>query len=221
VGSWIVLLCSVKTIHETTRKLKSPCPCILTGFCISLSLRNLGVLCVSAVKFPAKDSPPRRRGRGGGAESSAASLKSFSRGGDSGNIARTMANKNDFNQVFAKLKGILQPYVKKMDVAQDSPTYYLLNTRYLMKNKQPLCFGGVRLGKAYVSFYLMSVYASPDLLKSMSPELKKRMQGKSCFNFKEVDEPLFKELARLTKAGASKFSDGKFIEQLRAMQGSH
>jgi hypothetical protein len=55
-----------------------------------------------------------------------------------------MPNKNDFNQVFAKLKSILQPYVKKMDVAQDSRTYYLLNTRYIMKNKQPLCFGGVR-----------------------------------------------------------------------------
>ena len=99
-----------------------------------------------------------------------------------------MPNQKDFNQVFAKLKSILQPYVKKMDVAQDSQTYYLLNTRYIMKNKQPLCFGGVRLGKAYVSFYLMSVYASPDLLKTMSPELKKRMQGKSCFNFKEVGE---------------------------------
>jgi len=77
----------------------------------------------------------------------------------------------------------------------------------------------MRLGKAYVSFYLMSVYASPDLLKGMSPELKKRMQGKSCFNFKEVDEKLFKELAQLTRAGAAQFSDGKFIDRLRKTQG--
>jgi hypothetical protein len=34
-----------------------------------------------------------------------------------------------------------------------------------------------------------------------------------------VDEKLFKELAQLTKAGAEKFSDGKFIEGLRKMQG--
>jgi len=52
----------------------------------------------------------------------------------------------------------------------------------------------------------------------MSPELKKRMQGKSCFNFKEVDEKLFKELARLTKAGAAKFTDERFIEGLRKAQ---
>jgi hypothetical protein len=130
----------------------------------------------------------------------------------------TMPDTNNFKKVFARLKAIFQPYVKKMDVAQDNQTYYMLNTRFIMKNKQPLCFGGVRLGKAYVSFYLMSVYASPELLKSMSPELKKRMQGKSCFNFKEVDEELFKELSRLTKAGAAKFSDGKFIDALRKLQ---
>ncbi|HYT49856.1 MAG TPA: hypothetical protein VEL78_05650, partial [Pyrinomonadaceae bacterium] len=103
-------------------------------------------------------------------------------------------------------------------VASDTDTYYLLNTRYIMKNKQPLCFGGVRLGKNYVSFYLMSAYACPELLKSMSPELKKRMQGKSCFNFKEVNKKLFSELKTLTKAGAAKFTDEKFIESLRKMQ---
>jgi len=130
-----------------------------------------------------------------------------------------MPHYTSFDKVFAKLKAIFKPYVKKMDVAADNETYYLLNTRHIMKNKQPLCFGGVRLGKAYVSFYLMSIYACPDLLQSMSPELKQRMQGKSCFNFKEVDEKLFKELARLTKEGAAKFSDGKFIERLRKMQG--
>src|SRR6266550_2720624 len=130
-----------------------------------------------------------------------------------------MPGKADFTKVFEQLKSIFKPYAKKMDVSQDTDQYYRLNARYIMKNKQPLCFGGVRLGKAYVSFYLMSVYASPDLLKSMSPELKKRMQGKSCFNFKEVDEKLFKELAQLTKAGAAKFSDGKFIDALRKMQG--
>jgi hypothetical protein len=87
-----------------------------------------------------------------------------------------------------------------------------------MKNRQPLCFGGVRLGKNYVSFYLMSVYTSPDDIHGMSPELKKRMQGKSCFNFKVVDEKLFGELARLTKAGAARFNDEKFIVGLRGLQ---
>ena len=124
-----------------------------------------------------------------------------------------------FSEVFKELKSIFKPYVKKMDVSADTDVCYMLNTRYIMKNKQPLCFGGVRLGKNYVSFYLMSVYASPDLLKNISPELKKRMQGKSCFNFKEVDKQLFGELKALTKDGAAKFSDKKYIEELRRVQG--
>src|SRR5450755_4301723 len=128
-----------------------------------------------------------------------------------------MPDKKDFDKVFAKLKAIFKPYAKKMVVVQDTPKCYYLDTHYLMKNKKPLCFGAVRLGKNYVSFYLMSVYACPDLLKAMSPELKKRMQGKSCFNFKEVDEKLFRELDHLTKAGATRFSDGKFIDALRKM----
>ena len=129
-----------------------------------------------------------------------------------------MPASDDFKKVFEALRSIFKPYAKKMDVSQDSDQCYMLDTRFIMKNKQPLCFGGVRLGKNYVSFYLMSVYASPDLLKGMSTELKKRMQGKSCFNFKEVDKKLFAELKTLTKDGAAKFADGKFIEQLRALQ---
>jgi hypothetical protein len=129
-----------------------------------------------------------------------------------------MPDKTDFNRVFAELKSIFKPYAKKMDVSQDDERCYTLNTRFIMKNKQPLCFGGVRQGKNYVSFYLMSVYASPDLLKNISPELKKRMQGKACFNFKEVDKKLFAELKQLAKDGAQKFTDGKFIEQLRTIQ---
>ncbi len=45
----------------------------------------------------------------------------------------------------------------------------------------------------------MPVYMYPDLLEGISPELKKRMQGKSCFNFKTLDDAQVEELARLTE----------------------
>ena len=127
-----------------------------------------------------------------------------------------MANKNDLRPVFERLKEILAPYEPRMDVAQDTETMYVLNTRHLLKKNYPLMFGGVRLGKNYVSYHLMSVYATPDV--AMSPELKKRMQGKACFNFTAIDEPLFRELAKLTKAGAKRFSDEKIVERLRQAQ---
>jgi hypothetical protein len=129
-----------------------------------------------------------------------------------------MPDGSDFTKVFEELKSIFTPYSKKMDVVQDTDDYYLLNTRIIMRNKRPLAFGMVRKGKSYVSFHLMSVYALPGLLKDMSPDLKKRMQGLACFNFKEVDKKLFGELKKLTKDGAQKFSDPKVIEGLRMVQ---
>ena len=72
-------------------------------------------------------------------------------------------------------------------------------------------FGAVRTGKNYVSYHLMAVYVFPELLDGMSPELKKRMQGKSCFNFKQVDDTLLRELAKLTDQGYKRFKKEKLI----------
>ena len=126
-----------------------------------------------------------------------------------------MPAKSDFETVFLRLKAILEPYAARLVVAGDSRTGYSLETSHIMKNKHRLYFAGVRMGKAYVSFYLMPVYCCPELQAAISPELKKRMQGKSCFNFKEVDEKLFNELGKLTKRGLAKFSDKKFLASLQ------
>lgn len=125
-----------------------------------------------------------------------------------------MAEKNNFQSVFKRLKAILKPYENKLHVVQDTESNYYLDTNYIMPNKQRLFFAAVRIGKAYVSFHLMPVYASPDLCNSLSPELKRRMQGKSCFNFKTVDEKLFKELNKLTRDGFQKFNDAEYLKRI-------
>jgi len=125
-----------------------------------------------------------------------------------------MTEHNNFQATFEKLKTILKPYEAKLIVVHDTDNNYYLDTSHVMKNKQRLFFAAVRAGKAYVSFHLMPVYASPDLLKDMSPELRKRMQGKSCFNFKTVDEKLFKELEKITKSGFKKFNDSEFLQRI-------
>ena len=125
-----------------------------------------------------------------------------------------MTEHNNFQATFEKLKTILKPYEAKLIVVHDTDNNYYLDTSHVMKNKQRLFFAAVRAGKAYVSFHLMPVYASPDLLKDMSPELRKRMQGKSCFNFKTVDEKLFKELQKITESGFKKFNDPEFLQKI-------
>ncbi|SRR6266496_1559930 len=124
-----------------------------------------------------------------------------------------MTKKPDFDSTFLKLKEIFKPYEAKLKVVHDTSSNYYLDTLHVMKNKHPLFFGAVRLGKSYVSFHLMPVYGCADLRERISPELKKRMQGKSCFNFTAPDEMLFKELAKLTKAGFVRFTSKKFYMQ--------
>ena len=67
----------------------------------------------------------------------------------------------------------------------------------------------MRKGKNYVSFHLMALYAFPEMLKSVSPALRQRMQGKACFNFTQIDDELFAELERLTAASARGFAGQK------------
>jgi hypothetical protein len=105
----------------------------------------------------------------------------------------------EFEPVFARLKALLEPYGRRMHVSADGPTGYGVDMAPEAERNPTTWFGGVRLGKRYVSYYLMPVYVEPSLLEGISPDLKRRMQGKSCFNFTAVDEQLFGELEDLTR----------------------
>ena len=116
-----------------------------------------------------------------------------------------MPTQNDFPIVFEQLKNILEPYAKNLTITADTSDSYSLDGPYSEKWKKKVFFGAAQVKKNYVSFYLMPVYMYPELLKDISPELKKRMQGKSCFNFKKVELDLFQELTDLARKGAEKF----------------
>jgi len=108
----------------------------------------------------------------------------------------------DFDATFAALKNILAPYAaRNMRVAQDKPDYYYIETNFSVMGRGPVMFGAIRKGKGYVSYHLMPIYMNEPLQKTISPELKRRKQGKACFNFAKPDETLLAELAELTRLG--------------------
>ncbi|MGB7759137.1 MAG: hypothetical protein WBL61_04855 [Bryobacteraceae bacterium] len=122
----------------------------------------------------------------------------------------------DFAAVFAALKPVLARHANRLAVKADTPIEYTLVTKsaspFHRHKGQALYFGAVRLGKAYVSFHLMPLYMCPVLMKSISPALKKRMQGKTCFNFKTEPEPeLIADLKRLTEAGFQQWCEQKWV----------
>ena len=113
--------------------------------------------------------------------------------------------------VFIRLRAIFEPYGETLIVTQDDEANLSIDTHHVMKNKKPLWFGGVNIKKNYVSFHLMPVYVTPALLENISPALRKRMQGKSCFNFKTVDDDLFAELSELTRQGYESYQAQGYV----------
>jgi hypothetical protein len=111
----------------------------------------------------------------------------------------------EFEAVFAALKTVLKKHERTLKVLKDEPQAYTLVTKSNSNKGQPMWFGAVRAGKAYVSYHLMPLYFNPVLNATVSPALKKRMQGKTCFNFKIVDKELFAELKTLTQAGIDSY----------------
>jgi hypothetical protein len=116
----------------------------------------------------------------------------------------------DFESVFATLKGVLVPYADRLVVKADTPKNYALYSRvpspFPQHKGHGVYFGSVQIGKTYVAFHLMPLYMNDELTATISPALKKRMQGKTCFNFKTTPETeLTAELKRLTDAGFASF----------------
>jgi hypothetical protein len=108
---------------------------------------------------------------------------------------------DEFLRIFDELRGILQPFEQRLALKTDTPDHYSLDAPFSEKWKRELFFGSAQIKKGYVSFHLFPVYMFPDLLEQAPASLKKRMQGKSCFNFKRLEPELFQELATLTKSG--------------------
>ena len=122
----------------------------------------------------------------------------------------------DSAAVFGSLKAVLEKHARSLSVKADTGMEYTLVTKspspFQQHKGQPLYFGSVRLGKAYVSFHLMALYMNPTLPETISPALRKRMQGKTCFNFKIHPGPeALSELQQLTEAGFDIFQKRKWL----------
>ena len=118
--------------------------------------------------------------------------------------APTTASARDFPAVAARLRSIIEANAEGLIFSGSRPNGDVKLEK--PPGGHPWDYiAGIRIGKSYVSYYLMPVYALPDLAAGVSPELKRRMQGKACFNFTRIDEALFSELATLTATGIERY----------------
>jgi hypothetical protein len=110
----------------------------------------------------------------------------------------------DFDAVFRDLRAILERQAATFSVSDDGPKRYCLDAPIgpaTVKSwggkvkRKTIPVAWAEIGKAYVSFHLMGLEAASS---AMSPALKARLQGKTCFNFSKPEAALFEELEAVT-----------------------
>jgi len=119
---------------------------------------------------------------------------------------------DDFATVFGVLRGLLVDHADRLSIKADSPVEFTVTTKvaspFPQHKGELMWFASVRVGKAYVSFHLLPVYMDPGLNAVITPSLKKRMQGKACFNFKSSpDVELLAGLRALTNAAIETWTE--------------
>jgi len=127
--------------------------------------------------------------------------------------AAATAPKQSDAALFSELRGIFNAHLPHLRALVDKPADYQVVVAEGTFRGRPLWVGGVRAGKSYTSFHFVPVYGNPELLRGMSPELKRRMQGKSCFNFNRSDPALFAELKELVSRGLAGYTPER-VQQL-------
>lgn len=98
---------------------------------------------------------------------------------------------------FTALSDILRRHASGLSIRTDEPAHLYAEWPPSSPKAKPRFFGAVQVKKNYVSVHLMPVYEDPSLLDGTSDALRRKMQGKSCFNFTAVDPVLFEELDTL------------------------
>jgi hypothetical protein len=130
---------------------------------------------------------------------------------DDRNLKPAASSRGPHDAVFAALRQILSAYKADLAVKIDRPGNCYLETRAASFNGRRLFFAGAKSKKNYVSFYLTPLYMFPDLGRRISPALRTKMQGQSCFNFTALDRDCFDELGKLTEAAFQKIKDERLL----------
>lgn len=118
---------------------------------------------------------------------------------------------HDFAATFNQLKQILKPFEMRLLLKKDTTAEYSLDTPCSHQWNRELFFGAVPVRKSHVSFHLMPAYMFPELLDGISDTLRKRMQGKSCFNFKQIEPEVLTELGELSRKAFARLEADQLV----------
>jgi hypothetical protein len=108
---------------------------------------------------------------------------------------------------FDQLRDLLLPYRGSLQITHDEAGHFYANSGRVDGKGKPLFFGAVKSSGKKTLLHFMPIYDFPELLTETSPELKKHMQGKSCFNFTTLEPATIAELKSLVQRGEAKYRE--------------
>ena len=92
-----------------------------------------------------------------------------------------------------RLRKLLAPYGEKLEQA----TIYGIPCLRKQGAGAQEWFAFIKPEAKFVSLYLLPIYTSAELRRSMSPALAKRQSGKAVFHFRELDDTMASEVEAL------------------------
>jgi hypothetical protein len=109
----------------------------------------------------------------------------------------------DLTAIETQLASILDPYRDRLE------SFEIYGVPMLRRPgaKAHDWFAGVSPGNGVIRFFLLPMYAHPELLDGISPELRKRKRGASVFAFPTLDEGIVEELTSLTERSFATYMD--------------
>lgn len=114
---------------------------------------------------------------------------------------------NKIKSILKKHKGVL---TAKKDVKGDYQLYSIKKIEVLNKVVDEMYFAGVTVKKNDVRFYFFPLYTHLKEFR-LTPSLKKRLKGKTCFQINKLDEELMNDISLLIKKGYEVYRKVKWI----------
>ncbi|HEY4216469.1 MAG TPA: hypothetical protein VGM67_04995 [Gemmatimonadaceae bacterium] len=127
----------------------------------------------------------------------------------------------DHESTFHTLRELLRAHAGTLTVADDTPERFCLEATpgpatlaaWGGKLRRPtIPVAWVERRKSYVGYHLMGLNENAPLLARLSPALRARMQGKTCFNFSHPDAVPSTELAEVTDSSLAALRRGGFVQ---------
>lgn len=121
-------------------------------------------------------------------------------------------NAVQFGATFNALRKIVSPHQGRLIVKADQAGNYTAEIpRARAGGGSSSLMFSLLITRTHVAFHFYPVYAFPDLLKDISPKLRKHMDDRTGWIFRQPDDTLFAELAGLVDAGFARYQEAGFL----------